>query len=248
MFSKSIDSKSTYIKDGVKIKDLSESIFVNSSYNLNFVYSYYRVAKDLCMRPDKISKALYGTDEYAEIVMKHSIIDNPFSVNTGDVLEAPSLSSTYANIKTLQQFENGGDYTNDNANVSNYDLIKNYHKYIDKSKVPETDSDIVGVDISKDLAEAARSKRMYDTTSTNGNTNDNSSFNGEFMEANLANNGQGGITISNGRIYFGKNVSASTDNLVKIQGNGAVDSSIVDCAKNGVTLGQFLNAVIKNNA
>ena len=248
MFSKTIDSKSTFIKDDVKIKDLTESIFITSSYDLNFVRSYYKVAKDLCMRPDKISKSLYGTDEYAEIIMKHSIIDNPFSINTGDIIEAPSLSSTYVNIKSLNQFENGGDYVNDNANVTNYDLIKNYHKYIDKSKVPASDSNDMNVEISHNAAEAAKLKNSQNV-GINGNIlSGNSSFNGEFMEANLSNNGQGGITISNGRIYFGKNVSASTDNLVKIQGNGAVDSSIVDCAKNGVTLGQFLNAVIKNNA
>ena len=41
--------------------------------------------------------------------------------------------------------------------------------------------------------------------------------------------------------------TSSTDNMIDVNGSNDTSSNIVDCAKNGVTLGQFLNAAIKNN-
>ena len=66
-------------------------------------------------------------------------------------------------------------------------------------------------------------------------------------EANLANNGDPGIYLKNGRIYFGKNVSTSSTNAVDIKGSNTVDNDLVDCAKDGTTLGQFLHSILKVN-
>ena len=63
----------------------------------------------------------------------------------------------------------------------------------------------------------------------------------------MANKGKSGIQIINGKIYFGPTVTSSTDNMIDVNGSNDTSSNIVDCAKNGVTLGQFLNAAIKNN-
>ena len=63
----------------------------------------------------------------------------------------------------------------------------------------------------------------------------------------MANRGQSGIFVSNGKIYFGNGVIANSSDVTDITGSNDVDNELVDCAKNGVTLGQFLNATIKNS-
>lgn len=272
MFSKSLDNKGTYTKDNNILKDLTESIFRLVNHDLNYIYSYYRVSKELEMRPDKISKSLYGSENYAEIIMKHSNIDNPFTIEEGDILVAPSLTTIYNNIKDVKDYE-----TADNdRDMSTYDLIKNYHKYIDKSKIPnQIGSENIDLDISKDAADNFNNiknvfgnganygitrfdefgnpinddnSNSYNSYNSNNSDNINTSISASKAgEANLANNGKSGITIKNGRIYFGKDISASTDNPADIEGSNKVNTDLVDCAKDGITMGQFLNALIKNN-
>lgn len=258
MFSKSLDSKGIYSKNNIVLRDLTESIFKSIKYDLNTVFSYYKVSKELEMRPDKISQSLYGSDEYAEIVMKHSLIDNPFAIEEGDILIAPTLTTIYNNIKDLDDYE-----TEDSERErSAYDLIKNYHKYIDKNKIPNKNgSDSVNVDISKEAADAYKNSNNLDNL-LNGNSqnvtrydeygnpisyDDIGNVNISSGEANLANNGDPGIYLKNGRIYFGKNVSTSSTNAVDIKGSNAVDNDLVDCAKDGTTLGQFLHSILKVN-
>jgi hypothetical protein len=67
------------------------------------------------------------------------------------------------------------------------------------------------------------------------------------VEANLANKGQSGIRVANGKIYFGNGVIANSSDVTDVTGSNEVENELVDCAKNGVTLGQFLNATIKNS-
>lgn len=43
-------------------------------------------------RPDLISLAVYGTDEYADIICKVNGISNPFELNENDILLIPDLS------------------------------------------------------------------------------------------------------------------------------------------------------------
>jgi hypothetical protein len=42
-------------------------------------------------RPDLISLAVYGTDEYADIICKYNGISNPFELNENDIIRLPSL-------------------------------------------------------------------------------------------------------------------------------------------------------------
>lgn len=257
MFTKSLDNKGVYTVDSVPLKDLTESVFISSKLNLNVVFSYYKVSKELEMRPDKISESLYGSNEYAEIVMKHSIIDNPFAIEEGDILIAPSMTSVYNNIKESNNYET----EDSDRDISSFDLVHNYHKYIDKSKIPsKTGSDLNDdLDISKDAADEYAARNSSFNISSNiefdefGNPiySDLSNSaplipgNDGPIEANIANKGKSGIYIKDGRIYFGKNVSASTENLTDIEGTNKVDNDLVDCAKDGTTLGQFLNSIIK---
>ena len=129
MFVNSIDNKPHYFnRDSEEMLDFTKSIF-KSSINQSTIFTYYRVTKDMEMRPDKISQALYGSIDYAEMVMKYSLIDNPFAIEAGDVLAVPSLTMVYTDVDDTI-------IANGNGNNDEYKFVKNYHKYIDKSKIP----------------------------------------------------------------------------------------------------------------
>lgn len=197
MFSRSLDSKNTYDYDGTEVVDLAESIF-DPDKAMTQLCSVYKVTRELEMRPDLVSKSLYGTTDYAEMILKYSMINNPFSIEYGDIIFAASIGSIYNPVK---------DSKLDTTGV--FDAVKNYHKYIDTSKVPsKAGSDSVTTAISK--------------TPT---------------EPNISKTGNSGITVKNGKIYFG-----AIDEMVT-----SVDSSVVDCATNGTTLGEFLNATLRNS-
>ena len=72
MFKKSIDSKSTFFRDGIEMVDLTEPIFKTSDLTYHGIISYYKVSKDMEMRPDKLGYAAYGDISYAEIILKES--------------------------------------------------------------------------------------------------------------------------------------------------------------------------------
>lgn len=198
MFARSLDGKQTYkLDDGTEVIDLSESIF-DKKRSVSQIYSLFKVSKTYEMRPDLISQTLYGSTDYTEMVMKYSLINNPFAVETNDVIHATSYDGIYNPVKTTQLDKTGA-----------FDAIKNLHKYIDKEKVP----DKVG-------SESVQKKI--------GKTPE---------EANVSKKGNSGLTVKNGKIYFG----AIDETLT------SVDSSIVDCATDGTTLGEFLNATIRNS-
>jgi len=398
MFTNTIDNKLHFTnKDGIEMVELSRSIF-KDSISSNSVFTYYRVMKDMEMRPDKIAYAVYGDMDYAEMVLKYSLIDNPFAIEEGDVIAVPSLSSVYTDVEDLFLIS-------ENGKTDDYKFVKNYHKYIDKSKLPTNSGSSGSGNIYADAANGANSRstlgstvggnmnvvttlgetyygdlavresygnvmgygsdynltdgqdggyvggnsdypgtnnldsngypvregettRDYGTSpssnaggnslsggypdgggsgkSANTTNNDlyrrgsrgygqgGSSFgngrtstgliNGvsfdddeeiltetlydeygnevqyrseygetpveEFgpVEPNMANEFTSGITITNGRIYFGDNkVSSSINDITDTDGTNKVDDPMVDCARSGVSLGQFLNATLKNN-
>ena len=226
MFSKTLDSKGRYtVGDGIEVVDLADTIF-NPNVSAKHLYSIYKISKEYDMRPDLVSMALYGTTDYTEMVLKYSMINNPFAIEAGDMVFASSLTSIYNAVKDVEY-----------EKTVMFDAIKNYHKYIDKKKVPDSP----GSDKVKD-------KSSYDPNAgyngSNGNGNGNgSNENGNGLnnngpvEANITKTGNSGITIKDGKIYFG----AVEDSV------SSVDSSIVDCAVSGVTLGEFLNATLRNS-
>lgn len=290
MFDKTIDSKSTYDHDGILAKDLTEPIFKSNRTDGLSLINYYRVSKEMQMRPDLLSYAAYGEMNYSEIILKESGLDNPFAIEVNDILYVPVLSTVYSNVKDLEEFSNDDGYRNGAADkMSNYDLVANYHKYIDKSKAPkETGSTAVNANIpsssssidpnllSSNFTGVTSSGKQFggdyglgsngiggsvigydgdgneiysDSNGSNsgGSVSGNGGGGKSPVEANMANRGKSGIYVSNGKIYFGNNVSASADDVMDIAGSNDVENELVDCAKNGVTLGQFLNATIKNS-
>ena len=234
MFTNTIDKKNTYTNnDGIELVDLSDSIF-NS--NLKAVTcSFYKVTKEMQMRPDLLSIASFGEDTYAEMIIKYSDICNPFAIEEDDVVAVPSLNSVYNEVKDVILSNNAED-------EDAYNLVKNYHKYIDKSKAPSNmGSQTSPVQGNKN---AAQNKSISGTVTTTGGS---SSANNSPVEPNMTNNGNSGISIINGRIYFGPNVSAKTTDITDVDGDNIAESDLVDCAKSGVTIGQFLNATVKNS-
>lgn len=197
MFARTLDRKRTYMYDDIEVVDLSESIF-DPKYAMTQICSIYKVTKELEMRPDLVSKSLYGSTDYTEMILKYSMINNPFSIEMGDLVFAASLDSIYNPVKETEE---------DTTGVFN--AIKNYHKYIDKSKAPKK----AGSDsVTKQITEAPQ-------------------------EANISKQGNSGLSIKNGKIYFG----AIDESLT------SVDSSIVDCATDGTSLGEFINATLRNS-
>ena len=196
MFSRSLDKKKTYIFDGIEVVDLSESI-IEKKKAMTQICTPYKVSKELEMRPDLVSKYLYGSTDYTEMLLKYSLINNPFSIERGDLIFAASLSNIYNPVKDTEMDTTGA-----------FDAVKNYHKYIDKNKVPDkAGSDNVTQKIEKSPS-----------------------------EANISKKGDSGLTVKNGKIYFG----AIDEQLVP------VDDALIECATDGTTLGEFLNATIKN--
>ena len=230
MFTNTIDKKNTYTNnDGIELVDLSDSIF-NS--NLKAVTcSFYKVTKEMQMRPDLLSIASFGEDTYAEMIVKYSEICNPFAIEEDDVIAVPSLNSIYNEVKDVI-------LSNNTEDEGTYNLVKNYHKYIDKSKVPSN--------MGSQTSPVQGNKNATQNKSISG-TEGNSSVGNSPVEPNMANNGNSGISVINGRIYFGPNVSAKTTDITDVDGDNIAESDLVDCAKSGVTIGQFLNATVKNS-
>ena len=198
MFSKSLDAKKIInIDNDIEVIDLSESIF-NPNKSMTQICSIFKVRKEYEMRPDLVSTALYGTSDYTEMILKYSLINNPFAIEKDDLIYAASLSDIYNPIKDTNIDNNGA-----------FDAVKNYHKYIDKSKIPEKPgSDKVNISIPSSNTDS---------------------------EANISKTGNTGLTVKDGKIYFGD----IDEQITK------VDSSIVNCATNGTSLGEFLNAALR---
>ena len=200
MFTRTLDSKGTYkIDQDIEVIDLADGIF-DPNKAMTQICSIYKVRKEYEMRPDLISSVLYGTTDYTEMILKYSLINNPFALEKDDLIYAASLADIYNPVK---------DTTIDSTGV--FDAVKNYHKYIDKSKVPEKPgSDKVNISIPSSSRDS---------------------------EANISKTGDTGLTVKDGKIYFG-----DIDNQIT-----KVDSSIVNCAANGTSLGEFLNAALRNS-
>ena len=200
MFTRSLDTKGTYkIDSDTEVVDLSEGIF-DPNKAMTQICSIFKVRKEYEMRPDIISQVLYGSSDYTEMILKYSLINNPFAIEKDDLIYAASLADIYNPVK---------DTDIDSTGV--FDAVKNYHKYIDKSKVPEKPgSDKVNISIPSSNKDS---------------------------EANISKTGNTGLTVKDGKIYFGD----IDDQITK------VDSSVVNCATNGTSLGEFLNAALRNS-
>lgn len=86
MFRKTIDKKPTMVDaKGSVIKDLTMPIYKRTNqFQLNYTLKMTTIEQQ--MRPDLISIAEYGSDEYTEDILKLNGISNPFSMQSGQIL------------------------------------------------------------------------------------------------------------------------------------------------------------------
>lgn len=78
------------------------------------------VNKYYIARPDLISLAVYGSDEYADLICKYNGISNPFELNENDVIVLPQYHEFQNLIDTVNNTtsELVNDDVSDNTNYS----------------------------------------------------------------------------------------------------------------------------------
>ena len=144
MLENSIDKKDIIIINNEEIIDLTKSCF-NEKKSENIIYSIRRVPYNMIMRMDLISQAQYGTDEYTDLLLKYNDISNPFTLNYNDIIFIPSMETIANDITKPENV----------SKTNNAKLVRNYHKYIDKSKAPNTiGSQKNDIQIDKNYTEA----------------------------------------------------------------------------------------------
>ncbi len=85
---KILSKKPIMERNGQKFMDLSVQTIdpeVGISGSMILVNKYY------VARPDLISLAVYGTDQYADIICKINGISNPFEINENDLIILPHI-------------------------------------------------------------------------------------------------------------------------------------------------------------
>jgi hypothetical protein len=87
------------------IKDLE----VEGENSLLTVLSYYQVTAETAMRPDLITKKMYGYAEKIEGVLKLNEISNPFSIDENEILYVYDVPSIDKNLRTLNSVQNNND-------------------------------------------------------------------------------------------------------------------------------------------
>ena len=99
--------------DYVVCKDL----FTNSiGKNINIEdFNLLTVTREYTARPDLISLAIYGSDEYADVLCKVNGISNPFELNEGMVLIIPK----FGNIENMFTRSSKSELINDNDTIGN---------------------------------------------------------------------------------------------------------------------------------
>lgn len=83
-----IDYKSTLTINGNTYIDLMSKVWQNKvpkNGQIIIVNEYY------VARPDLISLAVYGSDEYADIICKLNGFSNPFELNENDIVFCPTI-------------------------------------------------------------------------------------------------------------------------------------------------------------
>ena len=82
----------TIVKDG-EATDMIDLATKSIKGNVLPQSQFVKVNRHYIARPDLISLALYGSDDYADVICKMNGLSNPFELNEGMILMCPTLSS-----------------------------------------------------------------------------------------------------------------------------------------------------------
>jgi hypothetical protein len=77
---------------------MTEPTVIFSAANTQ-VLGKFTVTEDYIGRIDLISRQIYGTESYADYILKYNGISNPFSIGEGDILFLPDVSAGLVNWK-----------------------------------------------------------------------------------------------------------------------------------------------------
>ncbi len=88
-----LNNKITINKNGVELLDLCEPSFTYSYKDGFTIMKVITVSDEYDRRPDLISLAVYGSDEYLDILLKFNEISSPLDVRSGEILIIPELNS-----------------------------------------------------------------------------------------------------------------------------------------------------------
>ena len=89
-----LNRKISISKDGTtQIVDFADPTYIPIYDSENFtVQKVIKVSQEYDRRVDLLSLAVYGSDEYSDIILKFNEIGDPLSVRTGDVLIMPEIN------------------------------------------------------------------------------------------------------------------------------------------------------------
>lgn len=227
MFPNTLDKKPIITKsDGIKIRDLTQSIFDFDANNF-VTYTAYKVPKEYVMRPDLISQAVYNNTMYTELILKYNGISNPFTIEEDDVILIPGLDSARDNLKKRT----------DSNMMNTENQIRKTYKYIDPTKQPIKDPLINDFD-NRDLE-----NRLIGTDGTDGGNllGGETTLSDGALPPNISEDGTSQINIRNGRVFFGEGIGLSaclrngmsnSDFLTKvIKSRQTIEDPILDTPK-----------------
>lgn len=201
MFDRTIDRKSTFIdEDGYDVVDLGSRIFSTDDILTGIPINVYRIGDNMNMRSDLLSYAAYAKDSYTEMLLKYNNIQNPFTVQFGDILIVPSVNNIFDHVTSP---------ANTNTEKDEDKLIREFHKYIDKDLKPNTrGSEELSMNIPKSSTTKLDELKKMNSTS-------------RYKEPEIADEGTSSIQLRNGKIYFGANTN------IKCAGDGITASEFI---------------------
>lgn len=128
---KILANKSIETINGRKMYDLLSGSFTQykeGNGQMIMVNKYY------VARPDLISLAVYGSDEYADILCKVNGISNPFEMNEDDLLFLPDIDFIRECSKIKKNFKN--DFIKDEDNDEIINKVSSYQKLPSDNRTP----------------------------------------------------------------------------------------------------------------
>lgn len=234
MFKYSIDNKPEITDSkGNVIKDLASPTFYRGATGVKD-YNVVKMTDHFVMRPDKVSVAMYGSDEYTEFILKFSGIGNPFNLDEDDVLLVPN--STEAVGMTAYESETQSDYDGTSVEAQ----IRNFYKFQNQEYKSDSTSyeRLANMDIPSGVITPS---------------------NGEFTVPYISDDGRTAVIVRNNRMYFGEDSgipSAMTSGVTPAGAVNALQDAInqsmtalseSNCLYNGMSLADFTRATQKNS-
>lgn len=116
--------------NGKSFVDLSSTTF---DKDLTLTGTFIIVNEMYVGRPDLVSFAVYGTDEYADVICKVNGISNPFEMNEDDLIFIPSIEYIMQCCKVFNKADDFIDSDKESLNPS-IDNSTIYQKELDEKR------------------------------------------------------------------------------------------------------------------